>query len=213
LVAAAAAVATILVGLAFIGAGPTQIAPRLRTTFDVSNDPANVGRLATMRRSLRQFDRAPLREQLFGEGLATTGNTRKLVALPGTSTENYFLKLLLEVGAVGLLAVGGFIVWGVGVLTVVARRAKGDPGLQGACTAAFALATYGLAYPVLEPQVTAMTWWLLLAAAAAAYAERATRASAFVVLDEREYGSERPAVNLPAPVAVEADVTAPMHYR
>ena len=192
LIAAAAAVLGIALALAVVGAGPTQIAPRLRTTFDLTNDPANVSRVATMKRAVRQFERAPLPQQLFGQGLGTTGNARKLVSLPGSSTENYFLKLLLEVGAVGLLVVGGFILWGVGLLVVVARRANRDAGLQGACVAGVALAAYGLAYPVLEPQVTAMTWWLLLAAGAAAYAEQAAQGRANVAFAE----DRPPAANL-----------------
>jgi GT2 family glycosyltransferase len=86
------------------------------------------------------------------------------VAQHSLSTESYALKLLDEVGIVGLLVIGaalGFCAYAMG--RVIPRAP--DP-LQAAIGATgIALTLDFFIYQTLEPQLLAMTWWLLLAMA------------------------------------------------
>jgi GT2 family glycosyltransferase len=117
-----------------------------------------------MRRALDRFDAGSVTDKVMGRGLATTGNTGRVVNEHSLSTESYPLKLLDEVGIVGLLVIGaalGLCAYGFG------RVIPGSPDpLQTAIGAAgIALTLDFFVYQTLEPQVLAMTWWLLLAIA------------------------------------------------
>jgi O-antigen ligase len=112
--------------------------------------------------ALRRFDHAPLPQKVLGQGLAATGNTRKLAGLEPISTESYVLKLLVEVGIVGLLAIGAILIWALAVFIRLAWRARGRPEVQSLAAAGVGLTLYAAIYPTLEPQLTALTWWLLL---------------------------------------------------
>jgi hypothetical protein len=156
---------------------PTDVTERLRSSADLEGDPAHANRVESMKRALASFRDSPLSQQLFGQGVATTGNARKLISLEANSTESLPLKLLVEVGLVGLLAVGTFFVWGALAFLRLAWRARESVhrtmdksiGAAGA-----ALSAYALAFPIWEPQLIALTWWLLLVAALKLFSAEAT---------------------------------------
>ncbi len=159
---AAAAVALALPAGFVAGISPAKVGDRMASALSVHGDPANSRRLHDMRAALRRFGRASISQKVFGQGLAATGNTRKLAGLQPVSTESYVLKLLVEVGVVGLLAIGAVLAWGVFVLSRLAWRARERPDLQCLAAAGIGLSLYALVFPTLEAQLTALTWWLLL---------------------------------------------------
>jgi hypothetical protein len=164
-VLAAAALAAVVLALAVgfaAGISPAKVGHRMASSFSLHSDPSNSLRLHDMGLALRRFDHAPLPQKVLGQGLAATGNTRKLAGLEPISTESYVLKLLVEVGIVGLLAIGAILIWALAVFIRLAWRARGRPEVQSLAAAGVGLTLYAAIYPTLEPQLTALTWWLLL---------------------------------------------------
>lgn len=144
-------------------AGPGKIADRIVSGFDWSGrDRGNEQRLEAMRVSLRRWRDAPLHRKVLGEGLAATGNAKQLADERTDSTESYPLKLLVEVGVVGLLLVGGFLVWAAVLFVRTALSRAVDPLARAAAAGGFALTLDSVLYPTLETQILGMTWWLLL---------------------------------------------------
>ena len=156
-----AAVLSVPVALAG-GLSPVDLTGKLTSSVDVGGEPGNQLRFAAMRESLDRFQEAPLRTQLLGEGPAATGNTRKLLSLPATSTESLPLKYLVELGIVGVLVFGGIWLWVIyfHFTRMLTRRATLSQQALGA--GAIALSIYGILFPILEPQVLSVLWWLLL---------------------------------------------------
>ena len=162
LIGGLAMVLVIVVGAAS-GLGLGQIGRHVASSFDWSGNPGNRYRLEAMEDTVRDFRRASLGQQLLGQGLAETGNARKLTDLAPRAAESYFLKLLVEVGVVGMLLVGGIVLWGGALCLRLAWRAYTDPVARAAGAAGFALTVDALAFPTLEVQLLAFTWWLLVA--------------------------------------------------
>jgi hypothetical protein len=173
-----ASTATLAVGLlltAATGLSPSDLVDRVGSGADIGDDPGHELRFTEMREAVDRWRAAPVAQQAFGEGLAATGNARKIASLAPDPTESYVLKLLVETGIVGMIAVGCFLLWAA-VLFV--RVARGSPGAvaAGLGAAGLGLTLYSLVYPTLEAQVIAFTWWLILVAVLA-WREWAARAS------------------------------------
>ncbi len=163
LAATAAAAVVLALGAGFVaGISPAKVGSRMASSFSLHSDPSNSRRLHDMKGAVRRFEHAALPQKILGQGLAATGNTRKLAGLQPFSTESYFLKLLVEVGLVGLLAVGSVLIWAALVFIRLAMRARGRPDLQSLGAAGLGLTLYAFVFPTLEPQLIAVTWWLLL---------------------------------------------------
>jgi hypothetical protein len=145
------------------GVNPGAAGGRVTSGFNPSGDPGNKLRTESFEEGLRVYgDAAPI-QKAIGRGAAATGNAQQLVdgSKPQLTVESYYLKLLVETGALGLIAVGGFLIWaaisfGLGTLR--------PPNPWGASVAAagFGLSLYNAIYPALETQILALVWWLLL---------------------------------------------------
>jgi hypothetical protein len=156
-------------------AGATTTAPkagattnwvkRVGSSVNWSSDKGNVVRLASMKKAIHEYAQSTTGQKIFGRGLAFTGNTQKILGLQPNATESYFLKLLVEGGAFGLLIGGGFILLFGYVFARLAFRFRKNPTTAALGASGFALTLYAFGYPTLEPQLIAMTWWLLVAAA------------------------------------------------
>ena len=114
-----------------------------------------------MKKALNEYKALPAKEKALGKGLASTGNAGKLTSAEPDPTESYPLKLLVETGALGLLVIGGVLVWALirfGRTALGGRRpderASGRPGIG--------LSAESLIYPTLEVQLLSLTWWLIL---------------------------------------------------
>ena len=64
-----------------------------------------------MKKALNEYKALPAKQKALGKGLASTGNAGKLTSAEPDPTESYPLKLLVETGALGLLVIGGVLVW------------------------------------------------------------------------------------------------------
>jgi hypothetical protein len=161
---AALAVAVIL-GTAG-GVSPGKLGSRLHSGLSASGDPGNQDRFDSMRQAVDHFKGLPVAQKALGEGLAATGNARTVASLPAIPTESYPLKLLLEVGVVGTLIIGAYLVWAAIRFASVSIRGPGRL-VRSAAAAGLGLSLYGALYPTLEVQLLAMTWWILLVASLA----------------------------------------------
>src|SRR5215210_1965254 len=96
-----------------------------------------------MERSFDHYKGLPATQKALGEGLSATGNARVVADLQPIPTESYPLKLLIEVGLIGTLLIGGYLVWGATrfaarsirgptVLVRSAGAAEPAPGAPGA---------------------------------------------------------------------------------
>ena len=161
-VAAAAAVCVLMIPFALAaGVTPGDIGSRATSAFD-SDEAGNEERFKAMERTLRGFRDGSLPEQVLGQGLAATGNARKLAGRDPDAAESVFLKLLVEVGVIGLLLIGGYVIWAGVAFAKGARAARDDPILRGVGAAGVALTLDAVIFPTLEAQLIAMTWWALL---------------------------------------------------
>jgi hypothetical protein len=135
---------------------------RITSITDWTGDASNTVRLRDMRRGLRRaVDRPPL-QVLFGEGPAATGNAKKLTGQAADSTESFLIKMVVEVGFVGGIAVIAFLLVAGVLFARAARRASPDVRVQAAAAAGAGLSLDSVAYQTLEVQLIAATWWLLL---------------------------------------------------
>jgi N-acetylglucosaminyl-diphospho-decaprenol L-rhamnosyltransferase len=145
------------------GRSPSAAAHRITSSVK-SGDNGNDQRFHNMRRALDRFDAGSLTDKVMGGGLATTGNTGRVVNEHSLSTESYPLKLLDEVGIVGLLVIGAALAMcAYGFGRVIPRSPDPLQTAIGATGVAMTLDFF--VYQTLEPQLLAMTWWLLLAMA------------------------------------------------
>jgi hypothetical protein len=164
LVATGVVVLLVAVGIGTAGGvTPGELTSRVGSGFNTSSDPGNEGRLTAWRRSVQHFEHLPASEKVLGEGLAATGNARALTSLQVITTESYPLKLLIEVGLVGTLIIGAYLVWGAARFARTSIRGP-DRLVRAAGAAGLGLSVYGLAYPTLQAQLLAMAWWMLLVA-------------------------------------------------
>jgi hypothetical protein len=158
------AVAATAPGLALawlIGPSPGQVWSRSSSGASVGGDRGNQLRFDHMRDAVDAYGDLPVAQKALGDGLASTGNARKLTSQSPNPVESYPLKLLLETGALGVVAIGIILVWTVLRFGFAAWSAA-DPLLKGAGAAGIALSAESLIYPTLEVQLLSLTWWLLV---------------------------------------------------
>jgi len=143
------------------GVTPTEATNRVGSGLSPSADKGNELRSTAIQDGFDQARSNPLKRKIFGEGLAYTGNARQLVGGDVLAVESYYVKLLLEVGILGLLLIGAFLVWaGYRFASLAISRAGPTAASVGA--AGLGLSLYNIIYPALETQILSMAWWLLL---------------------------------------------------
>ncbi|MGB7587904.1 MAG: hypothetical protein WBM00_04270, partial [Solirubrobacterales bacterium] len=157
----APALAAALVVGSIGGVSPDAAGARVGSGFNPSGDQGNELRTKAFGDALTRFSHASLSRKALGEGLAATGNARKLVSGRVVAVESYYLKLLIETGVVGLLLIGGFLVWAAYFFARTLWR-EYAPWLASVAAAGLGLSLYNAIYPALETQILALVWWLLL---------------------------------------------------
>lgn len=147
------------------GVSPGAAGARVTSGFDPSQDEGNKLRRESFDKGFQVYGDATAVQKAIGRGVASTGNAQQLVedASPIVTVESYYLKLLVETGAIGLLLIGGFLAWAAFVFGLGAWKPV-DPWTAGAASAGLGLSLYNVIYPALETQILALTWWLLLTA-------------------------------------------------
>jgi N-acetylglucosaminyl-diphospho-decaprenol L-rhamnosyltransferase len=136
------------------GRSPSTAVHRLTSAVS-SGDRGNHRRFHNMRRALDRFYDGSIADKAMGTGLATTGNTGRVVDEHSLSTESYPLKLLDEVGIVGLLVIGVALGFGAYAMGRVIPRAP-DPLQTAIAATGIALTLDFFIYQTLEPQLLAM---------------------------------------------------------
>jgi hypothetical protein len=146
------------------GVAPGAAGNRVTSGFDLSGDPGNRLRTEAFESGLRAYGDASFAQQAIGRGVASTGNGQQLVdeAAPQITVESYYLKLLVETGAVGTVLVGAFLAWAAIAFGLAALRSP-SPWSASVAAAGLGLSLYNAVYPALETQILALAWWLLLA--------------------------------------------------
>jgi hypothetical protein len=157
-----AAVAVALVVGAISGVPPDAAGERVSSGFNPTADEGNSLRTEAFGNGIDRFKENTAVHQAFGEGLASTGNARNLVSGEVFTVESYYLKLLVETGALGALAIGGFLAFAAFVFARVLWRRR-QPWIASVAAAGLGLSLYNAIYPALETQILALVWWLLLA--------------------------------------------------
>jgi O-antigen ligase len=145
------------------GVSPTAAGERVSSGFNPTKDQGNKLRTESFNKGFDVYGEATFLQKAIGRGVASTGNAQQLVddAAPKVTVESYYLKLLVETGAIGLLLIGGFLVWAAVMFALAARR-PASAWAAGVATAGLGLSLYNVIYPALETQILALTWWLLL---------------------------------------------------
>ncbi len=145
------------------GVAPDAAGARVTSGFNPSDDPGNKLRAESFEQGLETYRDATVVQKGLGRGVASTGNAQQLVedGGPQVTVESYYLKLLVETGAIGLILVGGFLVWAGCSFAMGAWRPP-SPGVASIAAAGLGLSLYNAIYPALETQILALTWWLLL---------------------------------------------------
>jgi O-antigen ligase len=155
------AVAIALVVGTIGGVAPQDAGARVSSGFDPSGDQGNSLRAEAFDQALTRYRHSGIVHQALGEGLAATGNAAKLVDHKVITVESYYLKLLLETGVIGVLVIGGFLLWaGFYFARMLWRRRAPWPASVAA--AGLGLSLYNVIYPALETQILSLVWWLLL---------------------------------------------------
>jgi hypothetical protein len=144
------------------GVGPGAAGARVGSGFDPSGDQGNSMRTEAFGEGIDRFRDNGVAHQGFGEGLGSTGNARKLVNGEVFAVESYYLKLLVETGVLGVLAIGGFLLYAAWIFARVLWTRR-RPWTASIAAAALGLSMYNTIYPALETQILALVWWLLLA--------------------------------------------------
>jgi hypothetical protein len=157
------AIAIALVMGSIGGVSPSAAGERVSSGFNPTHDAGNKLRTESFNKGFDVYGEGTILQKAIGRGVASTGNAQQLVndAAPKVTVESYYLKLLVETGVVGLLLVGGFLVWAAITFALGAWRPT-SAWAAGVATAGFGLSLYNVIYPALETQVLALTWWLLL---------------------------------------------------
>ncbi len=145
------------------GVSPGAAGERVSSGFNPTHDAGNKLRRESFNKGFSVYGEATVVQKLIGRGVASTGNAQQLVddTAPRVTVESYYLKLLVETGALGLLLIGGFLVW-AGVLFGLSAWKPVSPWTAGIAAAGLGLSLYNVIYPALETQILALTWWLLL---------------------------------------------------
>jgi hypothetical protein len=157
------ALAIALAAGAIGGVSPGAAGERVGSGFSPTTDAGNKLRSESFHEGLTVYGDATLPQKAIGRGVASTGNAQQLVddSAPKVTVESYYLKLLVETGAVGLLLVGGFLLWAMVSFSLSAWKPP-DPWTASVGAAGLGLSLYNMIYPALETQILALTWWLLL---------------------------------------------------
>jgi hypothetical protein len=158
------AIAIAIAAGAIGGVAPGAAGARVGSGFDPSSDPGNKLRSESFEKGFTVYGEATIAQKAIGRGAASTGNAQQLVddSAPQITVESYYLKLLVETGAIGLIAIGGFLIWAAIAFALAAWRPI-DPWAASVAAAGLGLSLYNAIYPALETQILALTWWLLLA--------------------------------------------------
>lgn len=145
------------------GVSPSAAGERVSSGFNPTHDAGNKLRTESFNKGFEVYGEASLVQKAIGRGVASTGNAQQLVddAAPKVTVESYYLKLLVETGAIGLLLIGGFLVWAAVTFALAAWK-PAAAWVGGVAAAGFGLSLYNVIYPALETQILALTWWLLL---------------------------------------------------
>jgi hypothetical protein len=146
------------------GVSPGAAGGRVTSGFDLGGDPGNELRTEAFESGLRVYGDGSLAQKAIGRGAASTGNAQQLVddAGPKVTVESYYLKLLVEIGVIGAVLVGAFLVWAAIAFGLAILRPL-DPWSASVAAAGLGLSLYNAVYPALETQILALAWWLLLA--------------------------------------------------
>jgi hypothetical protein len=144
------------------GVAPDAAGSRVSSGFNPTGDQGNSLRTEAFGNGIDRFRDATVAHQALGEGLGSTGNARNLVSGEVFTVESYYIKLLVETGVFGLIAIGGFLVWAAYFFALMLWRHR-RPWFASAAAAALGLSLYNAIYPALETQILALVWWLLLA--------------------------------------------------
>ena len=145
------------------GVAPDAAGARVTSGFNPKDDPGNKLRTESFEQGFGTFGDGNLAEKAIGRGLASTGNARQLVDDgPQETVESYYLKLLVETGVIGLIMIGGFLIW-AGVFFALGVWRPPSSWTASIAAAGLGLSLYNVIYPALETQILALTWWLLLA--------------------------------------------------
>lgn len=145
------------------GVSPAATTERVTSAVSPTKDAGNKLRTESFNYGFEVYGDASPAQQLLGRGVASTGNAQQLVqdSAPKVTVESYYLKLLVETGALGMLLIGGFLVW-AGILFALSAWRPRNPWAASVGAAGLGLSLYNVIYPALETQVLALTWWLLL---------------------------------------------------
>jgi hypothetical protein len=144
------------------GVSPDAAGARVRSGLNPTGDKGNQLRTEAFGEGIDRFRAAPVGEKAFGEGLAATGNARKLVSEEQVVVESYYLKLLVEVGILGTLLIGAFLLWAIYAFSRSLWLYR-EAWLVGVAAGGLGLSLYNCIYPALETQILALVWWFLLA--------------------------------------------------
>jgi hypothetical protein len=160
------------------GVSPTAATERVSSGFSPTHDAGNKLRTESFNKGFDVYGEASLVQKAIGRGIASTGNAQQLVEdpAPKVTVESYYLKLLVETGVIGLLLIGGFLVWAAIIFALSAWKPL-NPWAASVAAAGLGLSLYNAIYPALETQVLALTWWLLLVVCLRMRAEAVTGAS------------------------------------
>ena len=142
------------------GRAPDKLFDRVVAVVD-PDDSGNRARIRGQKAAFNNWRDSSLAEHVLGDGLASTGNARRLASLGSQSPESFMLKLLVETGIVGLLTIGAILIW-TAILFLRVCFSAAPPLVKGVGAAGFGLFVDGFFYQTLEVQLIAMTWWLLL---------------------------------------------------
>lgn len=143
------------------GVTPDEAGTRTSSGLNPTGDAGNQQRLEGIQGGLEEAGSLAFMNRVFGEGLAYTGNARQLTDGEILAVESYLVKLLVETGVLGLLAIGGVLIWALYVFARSVLRVS-SPVVASIGAAGVGLSLYNLIYPALETQLLALTWWSLL---------------------------------------------------
>lgn len=157
----------VAVGLGTLGGvTPGEAGNRAASGLKTEGDAGNDLRSEAITDGINRYGDATVVNKVLGDGLASTGNARK-IADTGAETdesnivESYYLKILTETGVFGMILIGGFMVWSLVHFCWTLFRFP-DPQAAGLAAAGLGLGLYNVIYPALETQLLALTWWLIL---------------------------------------------------
>lgn len=173
-----AAIALIIGSLG--GVTPKEASDRVSSGLNPTKDAGNEMRGDAISQGFDRVKENTIRDKVFGEGLAFTGNARQLVGGEVLPVESYYLKLLLEVGIIGLLSIGAFLVY-AGYRYVLLAISRMGPIAASVGASGIGLSLYNVIYPALETQILALAWWLLLMLSFWAYRDDQTKKPTAVV--------------------------------